>query len=110
MWWWGQAQGFAEQDACVAFAGSEVSAGPFRTKVTALVVRLPDGTLLRLGNPGTSPVRAMITDDSWVLIGRTRFWQVELRAMRKWPTRSSCRCPWRNAGPRRARWSTWTPR
>jgi tocopherol cyclase len=78
MWWWGQAQGFAEQDACVAFAGGEVSAGPFRTKVTALVVRLPDGTLLRLGNPGTSPVRAMITDDSWVLIGRSRFWQVEL--------------------------------
>ena len=64
MWWWGQAQGFAEQDSCVAFAGGEVSAGPFRTKVTALVVRLPDGTLLRLGNPGTSPVRAMITDDS----------------------------------------------
>ena len=78
MWWWGQAQGFAEQDACVAFAGGEGSAGPFRTKVTALVVRLPDGTLLRLGNPGTSPVRAMITDDSWVLIGRSRFWQVEL--------------------------------
>ena len=78
MWWWGQAQGFAEQDACVAFAGGEVSAGPFRAKVTALVVRLPDGTLLRLGNPGTSPVRAMITDDGWVLIGRSRFWQVEL--------------------------------
>ena len=48
------------------------------TKVTALVVRLSDGTLLRLGNPGTSSVRAMITDDSWVLIGRSRFWQVEL--------------------------------
>jgi hypothetical protein len=78
MWWWGQAQGFAEQDACVAFAGGEVSASPFRTKVTPLVVRLPDGTLLRLGNPATSPVRAMITDDSWVLIGRSRFWQVEL--------------------------------
>jgi tocopherol cyclase len=31
-WWWGQAQGFAERDACVAFAGGEVSAGPFRTK------------------------------------------------------------------------------
>jgi len=44
MWWWVQAQGFAEQDACVAFAGREVSAGLFRTKVTALVVRLPDAT------------------------------------------------------------------
>jgi hypothetical protein len=78
MWWWGQAHGFAEQAACVAFAGGEVSTGPFRTKVTALVVRLPDSTLLRLGNPGTSPVRATVTDDSWVLVGRSRFWQVEL--------------------------------
>lgn len=78
-WWWGQAQGFAEPEACVAFAGGEVSAGPFHTKVTALVVRLPDGTLVRLGNPGTSPVRATITDDSWVLTGRSRSWQVELQ-------------------------------
>jgi tocopherol cyclase len=42
------------------------------------VVRLPDGTVLRLGNPGTSPVHAVITDDGWVLIGRSRFWQVEV--------------------------------
>ena len=77
-WWWGQAQGFDDQDACVAFAGGEVSAGPLRTTVTALVVRLPDGKLLRLGNPGTSPVRAIITDDDWVLAGRSRSWQVEL--------------------------------
>jgi len=78
MWWWGQAQGFAEPHACVAFAGGEVSVGSIRTEITALVVRLPDGTLLRLGNPGTSPVRAMITDESWVLRGRSRCWQVEL--------------------------------
>jgi hypothetical protein len=77
-WWWGQAQGFAESDVCVAFAGGEVSAGPFRTKVTAVVVRLPGGKLLRLGNPGTSPVHATITDDSWVLEGRSGFWEVEL--------------------------------
>jgi hypothetical protein len=79
MWWWGQAHGFADRHACVAFAGGEVSTGPLRTKVTALVVRLPDRTLLRLGNPGTSPVRAMITDDRWVLNGRSRIWQVELK-------------------------------
>ena len=77
-WWWGQAQGFAEPEACVAFAGGEVSAGPLRTKVTALVVRLPDGTLLRLGNPGTSPVRARISADSWALSGRSGFWEVDL--------------------------------
>ncbi|NYI41291.1 tocopherol cyclase family protein [Demequina lutea] len=77
-WWWGQAQGFAERDACVAFAGGEVTAGPFRTKVTAVVVRLPDGTLLRLGNPGTSPVHATIGEERWVLRGRSRFWEVEV--------------------------------
>ena len=38
-WWWGQAQGFADADACVAFAGGEVYAGPLRTEVTGLVVR-----------------------------------------------------------------------
>lgn len=78
MWWWGQAHGFAERDACVAFAGGEVTAGPLRTTVTALVVRLPDGTLLRLGNPGTSPVRVAISDERWALSGRTRAWQVEV--------------------------------
>ncbi len=78
-WWWGQAQGFAEPEVCVAFAGGEVTAGPFRTKVTALVVRLPDGTLVRLGNPGVSPVRATITDDSWILSGRSRSWQIEVQ-------------------------------
>jgi len=77
-WWWGQAQAFAEPGACVAFAGGQVSAGPLRTEVTALVVRLPDGKLLRLGNPGTSPVHADVTDESWVITGRSRSWQVEL--------------------------------
>ena len=57
-WWWGQAQGFAEPEACVAFAGGEIESGPLRTEVTAVVVRLPGGRLLRLGNPGTSPVAA----------------------------------------------------
>ncbi|WP_143056145.1 hypothetical protein [Pedococcus cremeus] len=55
-----------------------MSIGPFRTKVAGLMVRLPAGTLLRIGNAGTSPVRAIITDDGWVLNGRSRFWQVEL--------------------------------
>ncbi len=42
-WWWGQAQGFADADACVAFAGGQGTAGALRTEVTGLVVRLPDG-------------------------------------------------------------------
>jgi len=78
-WWWGQAHGFAEPGACVAFAGGEVSAGPLRTEVTAVVVRLPDGTLLRFGNPGTSPVRAVVDDESWVLTARSLGWQVDVQ-------------------------------
>ena len=76
-WWWGQAQGFGDQ-ACVAFAGGQVTAGPLRGDVTALVVRLPDGELVRLGNPVTSPVRARVSDDTWLVRGRSSRWQVEL--------------------------------
>lgn len=79
-WWWGQAHGFAEAGACVAFAGGQVSAGPLRTEVTALVVRLPDGTLLRLGNPVTSPVLADVGDEHWRLEGRSRGWVVSVDA------------------------------
>ncbi len=77
-WWWGQAQGFAEVDACVAFAGGEIKSGPLRTEVTGLVVRLPGGRLLRLGNPVTSPVEAEITDERWFLRGRSARWLVEV--------------------------------
>ena len=79
-WWWGQAQGFADEQACIAFAGGEVYAGPIRTEVTGLVVRLPDGTVLRLGNPGTSPVEATVSDSRWHLRGRSPRWDVEVDA------------------------------
>jgi hypothetical protein len=77
-WWWGQSQAFAEPSACVAFAGGEVTAGPLRTTVTALVVYLPDGRLLRLGDPGISPVHAEVTDERWLLRGRSLRWQVDV--------------------------------
>jgi len=77
-WWWGQAQGFAERDVCVAFAGGGIKSGPFSTEVTAVVIRLPGGRLLRLGNPGTSPVAATITDERWSLRGRSLRWRVEV--------------------------------
>lgn len=77
-WWWGQAQGFAEPGACVAFAGGQINSGPFRTEVTGLVVRLPDGRLLRLGNPLTSPVAAEVSDERWLLRGRSGRWRVEV--------------------------------
>ena len=79
-WWWGQAQGFAEREACLAFAGGDVTAGRLTTRVTALVIRLPAGIVLRLGNPGTSPVRAQVGDGTWLLSGRGRGWQVEVQA------------------------------
>ena len=79
-WWWGQAHAFDEREACVAFAGGQIHFGPLRTEVTGLVVRLPDGTVVRLGNPGTSPVTATIHDESWVLRGRSRTWTIEVDA------------------------------
>ncbi len=77
-WWWGQAQGFEDPGVCVAFAGGDVSAGPLRTRVTALVVLLPGGRLLRLGDPVFSAVHAEVTDERWVLRGRSAQWQVDL--------------------------------
>jgi hypothetical protein len=76
-WWWGQSQGF-EDAACVAFAGGEVTAGRLRAEVTALVVRLPGGELVRLGNPVTSPVRARVSDHEWLVRGRGRGWDIEV--------------------------------
>lgn len=76
-WWWGQAQGF-DGGACVAFAGGQVTAGRLRGDVTALVVRLPGGEVVRLGNPVFSPVRASVSDDTWLIRGRSRRWQVEV--------------------------------
>ncbi|NMM83906.1 hypothetical protein B2J88_05970 [Rhodococcus sp. SRB_17] len=77
-WWWGQAQGFTDPTACVAFAGGQISAGPFHTEVTAVVVALPDGTVFRLGNPVTSPVDAVVSEDRWSLRGRNHTWSVEI--------------------------------
>lgn len=79
-WWWGQAQGFAEAAACVAFAGGQVHAGPLRTEATSLVVRLPDATVIRLCNPITAPVSARVTDETWSLRGRNARWSVVLEA------------------------------
>ncbi len=99
-WWWGQAQGFPEPSACVAFAGGQVVAGPLRTEVTALVVRLPDGRLVRLGNPVTSPVHARISDGRWELDGRSREWTISVRA--RAPLSSALILPVPLVGQRRA--------
>ena len=77
-WWWGQAQGFEDPSVCVAFAGGDVTAGPLRTTVTAVVVLLPGGRLLRIGDPVVSPVHAEVTDERWLLRGRSAQWQVDV--------------------------------
>lgn len=85
-WWWGKAQGFDEVNACVAFAGGRITAGPtvlgrrWETEVTALVVALPDGRVVRLGDPVISPVEADAEPGSWRVRGRSRRWQIEVDA------------------------------
>lgn len=79
-WWWGQAQGFEESGACVAFAGGVVTAGPMRLEVTGLVVRLPDGRVVRLGNPVLSSVRTRTWDERWSLSGRGYGWRIDVEA------------------------------
>lgn len=84
-WWWGQAQGFTERDACVAFAGGRIHLGrPGRdarlhTEVTSLVVRLPSGEQVRLGNPGIDPVTTRFDGDEVHVAGHSRTWRVEVR-------------------------------
>jgi len=78
-WWWGQADAFPGADACVAFAGGQVSLGPLRTMQTALVVRLGD-TLIRLGDPLLSPTRAALQDGRWHLRSRGPRWAVTIEA------------------------------
>lgn len=80
-WWWGQAQGFDEPEACVAFAGGVIDPGPLRTEVTAIVVRLPGGRVIRIGDPLVSPVRAHVADERWLLSGRGALWGVEVEGM-----------------------------
>lgn len=79
-WWWGQAQGFEEPGACVAFAGGVVTAGRMQMEVTALVVRLPGGKVVRLGNPLISSVRARSSDEHWQLSGRGYGWRIDIDA------------------------------
>lgn len=76
-WWWGQAQGFEDPDACVCFAGGRVETGPLGLEVTALIVRA-GGEFLRLGDPVLSPVRAEVDDENWLLTSRSPRWQVEV--------------------------------
>jgi len=80
-WWWGQAQGFARRDVCVAFAGGEVAVAPGvpALTATALVVRV-GADVVRLGQPLATPVRADVVPGAWRLAGRGPRWSVAVRA------------------------------
>jgi hypothetical protein len=78
-WWWGQAHGFQDRQACVAFAGGDVRLGPVTLQATAVVARFGD-TLVRLGQPLVSPVTAEVGDGRWRLRGRSARWSVEVVA------------------------------
>jgi hypothetical protein len=81
-WWWGQAHGFERDDVCVAFAGGLVGLGSLggpQLSATALVVRVGD-TLVRLGQPLLSGVRADVEPGSWRLHGRGPIWSAEVTA------------------------------
>ncbi len=49
--------------------------------MTALVVALPDGRVVRLGNPVTSPVRAAVSPGRWRLAGRSPRWAVDVESV-----------------------------
>lgn len=76
-WWWGQAQGF-DVDACVAFAGGRLRAGPLALPATALVVRL-EGRLMRLVAPAAL-VRAEVGEGSWRIRARGPALEVRVEA------------------------------
>ena len=78
-WWWDRRR-VAERDACVAFAGGEIESEPCVLEVTALVVRLPGGRVLRLGKPGQLAVEATISDERWSLRARSPRWASRSRA------------------------------
>lgn len=62
-WWWGQAHGFEDPGACVAFAGGRATLGPVGTTATAVAVRLGD-QLLHFVRPLT-PIGVQVGADGW---------------------------------------------
>lgn len=62
-WWWGQAQGFARPDVCVAFTGGVLTAGPLSATVGGVVARIGD-QVIRL-TPPLSVVRSETDGERW---------------------------------------------
>jgi tocopherol cyclase len=64
-WWWGQAQAFADDDVCVAFAGGRLHG----LGAGAVIVRLGDELIRVTGPP--APLRMALGDGTWRLRART---------------------------------------
>ncbi|MEA2156834.1 MAG: hypothetical protein QOE11_2974 [Solirubrobacteraceae bacterium] len=75
-WWWGQAQGFARDDVCVAFAGGRAGVGRMQVLSTALVVRVGD-EVVRAVRP-LHPMRVDVGPRGWRLQARTARHTIDL--------------------------------
>ena len=69
-WWWGQANAFADADACVAFAGGTAGLGRLQVPAGALVLRLGGELHHVVGPPLPLGIRTS-SDTRWSLRGRT---------------------------------------
>src|SRR4051812_42522735 len=77
-WWWGCAQGFDREDACVAFAGGRAGVGSLQAVATSLVVALGDD-VHRVVRP-LQPLRVRVDDRGFVLRARTARHRIEVEA------------------------------
>jgi hypothetical protein len=68
-WWWGQAQGFPDADACVAFAGGRIAVGPVSAAPTSVVLRV-ENRLLRLAPP-LARMTAAVGEAGWRVRSRS---------------------------------------
>jgi hypothetical protein len=75
-WWWGQAQGFAREDVCVAFAGGRAGVGRAQVLATSLVVRVGDD-VVRAVRP-LHPIRVEVGARGWRFRARTARHTIEL--------------------------------
>lgn len=76
-WWWGQAHGFAREDATVAFAGGRAGLGPLRLTATSVIVRAGREVVRLTRPPGL--LRADTQQPGrWHIAGRTARHTLEL--------------------------------
>lgn len=75
-WWWGHAQAFSRDDACVAFAGGRTGVGPLRLVATSVVVRVGEEVVRLTRPPGLLDVQA--DHSGWRIRGRTARHALEL--------------------------------